>query len=273
MPSSSDLIGKTFGQYEILKWISYNGLATVYTARHLATDQRVAIKLLPPEFLRDAHFFPRVERELDIANRLFRHPHIAPIHEFGIADDTPYLVMPLMHSNLGQFMQRGQPPLAALERPFTQIAQALAHAHNQGGIHRALKPSNILLDEQDNAYVADFASPVIYAHLIAYQAGGYTSYVSPEQLTMQPLNARSDIYVLGVILFELITGHKLFTTGDVLSLVIKYLNEPLPPLSDFRADILPSLQAVIDKATAKDPAARYVSVLEMAQAFTAALPT
>jgi len=267
-----DLIGKTLGQYEILEEVGRGGMATVYKARQLSINRTVAVKVLPRHFLHDPGFFERFEREVDVIAHL-EHPHILPIYDYGKADDMPYIAMRFLGGgSMAQVVRRGISQLDMLDRPFTQVAQALDHAHRQGIIHRDLKPGNIMLDEEGNAYLSDFGiARVLGSNLTGSMIIGTPAYMSPEQANGLPLDARSDLYSLGIVLFELITGREPFQAETPMALLLKHLNEPVPPLSSFRPDIPDAVELVIMKATAKDPNARYTSASEMAKAFSDAL--
>lgn len=267
-----DLIGKKLGQYEILEEIGRGGMATVYTARQGSINRIVAVKVLPRHFLHDPGFFERFEREVDVIAHL-EHPHILPIYDYGKADDMPYIAMRFLGGgSMAQLIKRGIPQLDALDRPFTQIAQALDHAHRQGIIHRDLKPGNIMLDEEGNAYLSDFGiARVLGSNLTGSMIIGTPAYMSPEQANGFPLDARSDLYSLGIVLFELITGQEPFQAETPMALLLKHINEPVPPLTNFRPDIPDAVEEVIMKATAKDPNGRYSSASELARAFSAAI--
>ncbi len=267
-----DLIGKSLGQYEILEEVGRGGMATVYKARQLSINRTVAVKVLPRHFLHDPGFFERFEREVDVIAHL-EHPHILPIYDYGKADDMPYIAMRFLGGgSMAQVVRRGIPKIDSLDRPFTQVAQALDHAHRQGIIHRDLKPGNIMLDEEGNAYLSDFGiARVLGSNLTGSMIIGTPAYMSPEQANGFPLDARSDLYSLGIVLFELITGREPFQAETPMALLLKHINEPVPPLSSFRSDIPDAVELVIMKATAKDPNARYTSASEMAKAFSDAL--
>ncbi len=270
--SKDDLIGKTLGQYEILEEIGRGGMATVYRARQLSINRIVAVKVLPRHLLHDPGFFERFEREVDVIAHL-EHPHILPIYDYGKAEDMPYIAMRyLAGGSMAQLIRRGQPRLEDLDRPFTQVAQALDYAHRQGIIHRDIKPGNIMLDEVGNAYLSDFGiARVLGSNLTGSAIIGTPAYMSPEQANGLPLDARSDIYALGVVLFELITGREPYQAETPMALLLKHINEPMPPISAFRPNVPPEVEQVIFKATAKDPGQRYSSAGDMAREFSEAL--
>jgi serine/threonine protein kinase len=271
-PPADDLIGQKLGQYEILEEIGRGGMATVYRARQTSINRTVAIKVLPRHFLHDPGFYERFEREVDVIAHL-EHPHILPIYDYGKDRDVPYIAMRYLGGgSMAQLIRRGAPKLAELDKPFAQMAQALDHAHRQGIIHRDLKPGNIMLDENGNAYLSDFGiARVLGSNLTGSAIIGTPAYMSPEQANGFPLDARSDIYSMGVVLFELITGKEPYQAETPMALLLKHINEPMPPLSRYRSDIPDRVEDVIAKATAKDPNVRYSSAGEMAVDFSEAL--
>jgi serine/threonine protein kinase len=272
MTERDDLIGKTLGQYQIIEEIGRGGMATVYSARQSSINRVVAIKLLPPNLLHDPSFYDRFEREVDVIARL-EHPHILPIYDFGKAEGMPYIVMRyLKGGSMRDLIRRGLPNLESIEKPFTQVAQALDYAHQQGIIHRDLKPGNVMLDENGNAYLSDFGiARVLGSDLTGSAIIGTPAYMSPEQANGLPLDARSDIYALGVVLFELITGREPYQAETPMALLLKHISEPMPPASRFRDDVSPSIEAVILRATAKNPDDRYASAGDMARAYRDAI--
>jgi serine/threonine protein kinase len=267
-----NLIGKLLGQFEILEEIGRGGMATVYRARQSSINRIVAVKVLPPHFLHDPSFFERFEREVDVISHL-EHPHILPIYDYGTAEGVPYIAMRyLAGGSMAQMIRRGLPPLSAIEKPFSQIASALDYAHQQGIIHRDLKPGNILFDENGNAYLTDFGiARVLGSDLTGSAIIGTPAYMSPEQANGQPLDGRSDIYALGVVLFELLTGRGPFEAETPMALLFKHISEPMPPVRNFREGVPTSVEGVLAKATSKNPNDRYASAGDMARALREAV--
>ncbi len=269
---ADDLIGKSLGQFEILEEIGRGGMATVYRSRQSSIKRIVAIKVLPRTLLHDPSFYERFVREVDVVAHL-EHPHILPIYDYGEVDGSPYIAMRyLAGGSMAQWLRRGLPPLEKLVKPMRQIAAALDYAHQQGVIHRDLKPGNVLLDENDNAYLSDFGiARVLNSNLTGSAIIGTPAYMSPEQANGLPLDARSDIYSLGVVLFELITGRSPFEAETPVALLLKHINEPIPSLRSLRPELPLEAERVVVKATAKHPDGRYASASDLAEAFAAAL--
>ncbi|MEO0563851.1 MAG: serine/threonine-protein kinase [Chloroflexota bacterium] len=264
----NSIIGKTIGQFSVLEEIGRGGMATVYRATQQSINRDVALKVLPRSFLHDPGFFERFEREVDVIAHL-EHPHIVPIYDYGKADGMPYIAMRyLAGGSLHKLIRQETQDLRDLIRPVRQIAQALDHAHQQGIIHRDLKPGNILLDTSDNAYLSDFGiARVLDSDLTGSAIIGTPSYMSPEQANGEPLDGRSDVYALGMVVFELITGTEPFQAATPIAMLLKQINERVPSLTEYADDIPEDVDRVIAKATEKQPDNRYDTAVEFAAAF------
>jgi serine/threonine protein kinase len=274
-PTPTDnFTGKSLGQFDIQDEIGRGGMATVYRARQKTINRTVAVKVLPRALLHDPSFYERFTREVDVIAHL-EHPHILPIYDFGEADGVPYIAMRYLGGgSMAQWIRRGLPTPEALVKPMGQVAQALDYAHQQGIVHRDLKPGNIMLDERGNAYLTDFGiAKVLNSNLTGSAIIGTPAYMSPEQAHGLPLDARSDLYSLGVVLFEMLTGHEPFEAETPVALLLKHINEPMPSVRQIRPDVPPSVEAVVYKATAKNPNDRYSSAGDFALALQDAVPT
>jgi serine/threonine protein kinase len=270
--AGDELIGKRLGTFEILEEIGRGGMATVYKARQTTINRIVAVKVLPRRLLHDPGFYERFEREVEVVSHL-EHPHIVPIYEYGQSDGMPYIAMRYLGGgSLETMIRRGLPDLKSLERPLQQISRALDHAHRQGIIHRDLKPGNIMLDESGNAYLSDFGiARVLGSNMTGSMIVGTPAYMSPEQANGTPLDGRSDIYALGVVLFEILTGREPYQAETPVAILLKHINEPIPSVRDFRPEIPFAIEAIVNQATAKDPNERFPSAGEMIEALTIAL--
>jgi len=258
------------GRYVIKSEIARGGMATVYLAFDPFVKREVAIKLLPSNLTHDLTFRERFEREAQTVAAL-EYPAIVPVYDFGEEAGQPYLVMRYMPGgSLSQKIEVGPLSLNEVSRIFTRLSGALDHVHAQGIIHRDLKPANILFDTYNNAYLSDFG----IAHIAAGNAAqtgekmvGTPAYMSPEQARGdKTLDGSSDIYSMGAILFEALTGKQPYQATTPMGVAVKHITEPIPQLKDVSTDIPSQCQDVIDKAMAKDINQRYKSAAHMAQA-------
>jgi serine/threonine protein kinase len=270
----TELIGRTFGRYHILEEIGQGGMATVYRALDLAENRPVALKVLAPHLSKDPKFRARFEREVRLQRDL-NHPNIVPVLDFGEFDGYAYIVMPYLASGTLQERMQTRPPTPAEgARIIAQVAAALEQAHRQGVVHRDVKPSNILLDEQGNARLSDFG----FAHLTDASVSltgsmliGTPAYMSPEQCRGDEIDARSDQYSLGVVLYQMCTGHLPFASDTPLGVVLKHANEPLPPPRAVNPNLPEAVADVLVTALSKDPNDRFASIAEMNAAFQESL--
>jgi DNA-binding SARP family transcriptional activator len=254
--------------YQIKEQIGAGNYGVIYRAFQPAVGREVAIKAILPQFANDPEFIRRFEVEAQIVARL-EHPRIVPLYDYWREPDGAYLVMRwLKGGSLAEELARGPLALDRAADIIEQVASALSAAHRQGIVHRDLKPENVLLDEAQDAYLSDFG---IAKDLHADEKGtasgalvGSPVYMSPEQILNQPLNPQSDIYSLGVLLYELLAGVLPFPNESLLGLIQKQLSQPLPSLVLQRPDLPPALDRVLERATAKDPAGRYSDALALA---------
>jgi serine/threonine protein kinase len=271
-PPADELIGKMMGQFQVIEEIGRGGMATVYRATQQSMNRNVAIKILPRQMLHDPGFYDRFVREVEVISQL-EHPHILPIYDYGQSDGIPFIAMRYLGGgSLDQRIRKGLMAFDEIERPLRQVAQALDYAHQQGIIHRDLKPGNIMLDENNNAYLSDFGiARVLGSELTGSMIIGTPAYMSPEQANGLTIDGRSDIYSLGIVLFELLTGRGPFQAETPMAVLLKHITEPVPPISDFRNDVPDVIEQVILRATAKDPDERFSSAGDMAEAYSNAL--
>jgi len=271
--SSESLIGKQFGSYELREILGRGGMAAVFRGYQAAIDRSVAVKVLPAELLHDPNFSTRFFNEARTLAKL-THPSILPLYDFGEANGMPYIVMPLMsNGTLADRLKGGPLPLAEAVRVITAVAQALDYANKQGVLHRDVKPNNILFDQHDNPYLADFGiAKVLESNTNLTGTGiiGTPDYMSPEQARGETLDHRSDLYALGVVAYQCLTGQAVFRATTPMGVIFKHVSEAPQPLRALRADIPAEVEKVVLRALAKDPNARYATTLEFARALAAA---
>ncbi len=268
--------GQMLGSYRIISQVGKGGMATVYKAYQPSMDRNVAIKVLPRQLAESPEFAARFQQEARIIARL-EHPHILPVFDFGESNGVTYFVMRYLEAGtLKTKMESGPLSLDEIDRLFTQLAEALGYAHAHGIIHRDLKPANALVDEHGNVFLTDFgiakllesASP----RLTQTDAiMGTPAYISPEQAKAESVDRRSDIYSLGIILYEMVTGSVPFVADTPLAVILKHISDPLPPPSIIKRDLPEPIERVILKALAKEPADRYASAEEFLTAWKRAL--
>ncbi len=269
----ADLIGQCLGQYEILALLGKGGMAAVYRARQLTIKREVAIKVIKPDVAESDGLARRLEREAEMMASL-NHRHIAKLFDYGQQDDVIYLVMELLTGgSLADLIKHGPVPLARTSRILGEIASALDFAHHRGIIHRDLKPQNVLFDEDGSAILTDFGlAKLLHDSTVLTQSGAVTgtpAYMAPEQWRGEGLDARTDVYALGNIVFEMVTGRPPFVGETLFTMLHLHVNEPPPPIRD--PDVPVGIERVVHKALAKDPASRFESASGMAKAFDAAL--
>lgn len=272
----SDLIGKTIGQYEIVEKIGVGGMATVFKAYQASINRHVAIKILPTQFAHDPNFVKRFTQEAKAIAAL-EHPHILPVYDFGTDEGLTYMVMRYVEGGtLGDLMGRSQ-PYERIVDIVGNVARALDYAHSQGVVHRDIKPSNVLIDSLGEVLLTDFGIAKMMQDSGGTQLTGTGSilgtpeYMSPEQAEGVSVDHRSDIYSLGVVLYELLTGQPPYQAQTPLAIVLKHVNEPLRPPREIKAEIPEPLERVVLKAMAKNRDERYQSAAEMEQALKTAL--
>jgi serine/threonine-protein kinase len=259
------------GRYEIKGELGRGGMAVVYRALDPQVKREVAVKILPIQYLDDPEFRTRFEREATTVASL-EHPAIVPLYDFGedASSRQLYFVMRLMTGgSLTERVRRSPLTIGEAARIFSRIAPGLDEAHSKGIVHRDLKPGNILFDQRGDPYISDFG--------IAKQAGGGTtvtsgivgtpSYMSPEQARGEKeLTGRSDIYSLGVILFEILTGTTPFQADTPIAVALKHITDPVPSIHQVRPDLPADCQTVLDRAMAKDPDQRFPNAVAFANA-------
>ncbi len=271
----TNLIGQQFGQYRILGMLGRGGMATVFRAQQTSMDREVAIKVIKPDLVETEEFVERFRREARTIASL-GHPHILKVFDYGQQDDMVYLVMELVKGgSLADLIRRGSLPLEGARKTLEQVASALDYAHAQGIIHRDLKPQNVLLDSTGNAVLTDFGIAKLLNETTALtQSGmamGTPAYMPPEQWQGRSLDARADVYSLGIMLFEMLTGQLPFNADTPPAMMYLHLQEPPPSIVARRADLPAGTEQVLQKALTKDRDKRFASAGALSSAFRASL--
>lgn len=270
---------ENIGPYELIEELGRGGTSTVYRAYQANIDRFVAVKVLHMSFLDDSSILQRFTREARVVAKL-EHPHILPLYDFDGNHEPPYLVMRYMPTGtLKDRILTNPTPLnfRQIVELFRQIGAALDYSHRQGVVHRDMKPSNIMLDGDGNALVADFG----IARYVEQKSEnneitsfgmtvGTPGYMSPEQILTGEVDGRTDVYSLGVILYELLTGNRPYGGDSATAVKMKHLNAPIPSLQTASASMPPSLDAVMQRALAKEKDQRYALVTDFIRELTEA---
>jgi serine/threonine-protein kinase len=251
----------TGNRYTVIKRLGSGGMAHVYLARHVALARPVVIKVLHRTLAREAEMRERFRREAEAAARLV-HPYVCSILDQGASGDVVYLVMPYYAGgSLADRLARARTlPFAAAASIGAQVACGLDYAHRRGVVHRDVKPDNVLFDEDGNAVLTDFgiATARFHARLTATgRAMGTPHYMSPEQAMGRLVDGRSDLYAVGLLLYEMLTGHPPFDGADSYAVGYKHVHEVPTPPEQSRADVPPALSAIVMRCLAKQPADRH----------------
>ena len=259
-------IGTRLGHYRILSLLGRGGMADVYRAEDERLGREVALKAVPPEFARDPERIERFEREVRAAARL-SHPNIVTVFEFGHGEGQHFYTMDLMAGGDLKARIRTHPEGMAPEearRIASAVAQALDYAHRRGFVHRDVKPENILFDEDGRPQLTDFGIARAMESGTRMTATGMSigspHYMSPEQAQGLEVDGRSDLYSLGVVLYEMLTGRLPFEVGNTLAVAYAHVNNPVPELPPTVA----AWQPLLDRLLAKSPEDRYASAGELA---------
>jgi len=265
------LIGKTLGKYEVLDHIGHGGMSEVYKGQHAQLDRMVAVKVLHPFLAGEEGFVTRFKREARIVATL-RHPNIMQVYDFDYNEalDIYYMVMEFIDGpTLKTRLSEGQLPLEETVRIGIAIADALDYAHQRGMVHRDVKPANIMFMQDGQPVLTDFgiAKMLTLSGLTASGAMvGTPAYMAPEVGMGRPGTSASDIYSLGVVLYQMIAGKLPFESDTPMGMVMQHINDTPSPLKKFAPSLPPGLEEVILKAMAKAPEGRFMRAAEMAAA-------
>lgn len=271
---ATSLEGQTLGKYQVLEPLGSGGMARVYRGYHPQLNRYVAIKVLRSDLVEDDLFLQRFRREAQSVATL-RHPNIIHVHDFDVQDDTYFMVMELLdgdtlQTRLNDYRIRDeQMPYGEMVRILLDVLDGLAFAHHEGMIHRDIKPANILLTKRGQAVVADFGIAQIVGgtqHTVSGALLGTLNYMAPEQGLKGTSDARSDLYSLGVVMYEMLTRHPPYDADTPLAILMKHVNDPLPLPRTIDPLIPTALEMVVLKAMAKSPDDRFQSASAMADA-------
>jgi len=268
--------GRILGSYRLIERIGRGGMGEVYRAEHLKLGREDAIKLLPAHLAGEADFLKRFAREASSAANL-RHPNFLPVYEYGEQDDVPYLVMPYIKGGtLKDRLERGDVTPGQIARYLTQVAEALDFAHTKGIVHRDVKPANVLIDEHDQAYLADFGiAKALEGTESLTRTGmgvGTPEYMAPEQAQGRA-DPRSDLYALGIMCYQLIIGRVPYSGQSTVEILMKHLQEPIPlePLRGMNPAAARIFGPILERALAKDPNRRFQTGRELMQVLNAGI--
>jgi serine/threonine-protein kinase len=264
---------RRIASYILLEPIGHGGMAVVYRARQESLDRTVAVKVLSENLAASSEFMERFRREARTAANL-RHPNVITVHDFGEDErGVPYLVLEYIEGpTLADLMDVGLDD-ARIPDLLDQIAAGLDYAHARGVIHRDIKPGNVLMTDDGRAVLADFGLAWLLegAHLtLTGGVIGTPEYMSPEQAGGEAIDHRSDVYALGVVLYEMLVGERPFVAETPIGVLLKHLQDPAPSVLDARPDLPAAVGDVIARVLVKDRNERYSSAGELARAFRAA---
>lgn len=270
-----DLIGRQLGSYQIIAPLGEGGMAAVYKAYQPRMDRYVALKILPRYYASDPEFVARFKQEARVIAKL-EHPHILPVYDYGEEDGYTFMAMRMVDSGtLTEWILENQPlSMEQIRRIISQVGDALDYAHSNEIVHRDVKPSNVLVDKRGNCLLTDFGlAKLVETSVKLTRTGGILgtpAYMSPEQGMGQRIDYRTDMYSLGVILYEMATGRPPYQAETPMAIVIKHIQAPLPPPYKFNPDIPEVLERVILKSLAKDPDDRYATMGDFVTALQSA---
>src|SRR6266498_750503 len=257
------------GRYKIKSELGRGGMATVYRAFDPISNREVAIKILPRELLNNLVTRARFKRELKLIASL-EHPAIVPVYDVGGEDDhQPFFVMRYMSGgSLSDLIKKEKFSLRDAALIIERLASALDHAHSRGIIHRDIKPDNVLFDGSNNPYLSDFGVAKLTEAVVSAtgrEVLGTPAYISPEQALGEDVDHRADIYGLGAMLYEMLTGERPFGKDTVIGLALQHVNDPVPSILKARPDLPKEVDLIIKTAMAKNRENRYASAIDLAR--------
>jgi serine/threonine protein kinase len=269
-----DLVGRAWGRFLIIEERGRGGMAVVYRAYDNVLQRTVALKVLLPHLAANAEFTRRFEREAITAANL-RHPNVVIIYDVGSHESFQYIVMeyldgPTLHQEI---QKEGSLPVNRVIPIIGQLASALDYAHQQGLVHRDVKPANVLVGTRDHITLTDFGL-VKAANMSKITAEGMASgtlrYMSPEQAMGKELDGRSDVYSLGVVAYEMLSGEAPFSAATPYQVLNELIHKPPPPLAPLNVSVNARLEQAVFQALAKDPTGRFGTAGELSAALASA---
>ena len=268
-----DLVGQRLGQYRIDARVARGATSTIYKAYQEKLDRYVAVKVLSPHFIDEPGFLDRFYQEARAVARL-DHPNILPVYDFDQVGEIVYIVMKYVNTGTLRHVMTGPLDLPYTVEIATQVGLALGYAHRQGVVHRDVKPGNILIADNNWALLTDFGLAKMLEgnqRLTRTGAGvGTPEYMSPEQAQGKPTDGRADLYSLGAMLYEMLTGHLPFESESGIAVAMKHVSDPVKPPRIYRPELAPAVEKVIMTALEKDPVRRYPTAEAMVTALTRA---
>jgi serine/threonine protein kinase len=273
-----ELTGQQLGKYKLAQMLGVGGMGAVYESYQTSVKRKVAVKILPVALAQESGYVERFQREVKLAARL-EHPHILPIYDHGTEGDLSYVVMRYvsggtLEDRMSEFRDA---PMSRILRFIDQIANALDYAHHKNIIHRDIKTANILFDDEENAYLADFGIAKVIqegtmgANLTASgEILGTPHYMPPEQWQAMLLDNRADVYAFGVVIYQLLTGQYPFDGETLFTVMDGHLNEPIPLPSTIDPIFTPEVDTIFEKVLAKNPEDRFNSASDFATSLATA---
>ena len=262
------------GQYVIMEQIGRGGMSTVFRASQESVGREVAIKVLHGALIQqDPTFLERFQREVKVSAFL-QHPHVLPVYDYGQNNGRPFIVMAYIRGgSLDDRIRQGPMSLSEVLPIVGQAADALDFAHSKGVVHRDFKPSNVLLDENGNAYLSDFGLAKVSDAALQLTGSallGTPDYMAPDLASSEPLSPSVDIYALGVTLYQMLAGHVPYTASTPMGVLMAHLSQPVPDICAERPDLSEAIQQIIATAMAKKASERYATSGNLAEALRTA---
>jgi serine/threonine protein kinase len=257
------------GRYKIKSELGRGGMATVYRAHDPISNREVAVKVLPREMLHNLLTRSRFKREMKMIASL-EHPAIVPVYDVGEDDSQPFFVMRYMSGgSLTGMIKNGKFSLRDAALIIERLAAALDHAHTKKIIHRDIKPDNVLFDGSGHPYLSDFGVAKLTESAVSATGEeiiGTPAYISPEQARGESVDSRADVYGLGAILYEMLTGERPYSGDTIIGMALQHINEPVPDILNSRPDLPAEVDLIIKTAMAKDKSQRYATAMDLARA-------